>query len=138
MRLRALVFDDNEIVRVLLSTLLRKRGYEVRSFSEPGACALYTHADCNCMNDSPCADVLITDVRMPNVSGLEMVEQLLRNGCKIKNIAFVSGSWTEAEYAKAYELGCKIFQKPFQISEIDAWLEASEKSVQADRVLAEW
>lgn len=75
---------------------------------------------------------------MPNVSGLDMVEKLLENGCKIKNIAFISGSWTDEEYARALDLGCRVFEKPFKLEQIGEWLDQCEKRIKPDRVLTVW
>jgi hypothetical protein len=72
------------------------------------------------------------------VSGLEFIEKLLKNGCKVKNIAFISGSWTDKEYKLATKLGCKTFQKPFEINKLEAWLDECEKNVAPDRVLTNW
>ncbi|WP_297331704.1 hypothetical protein, partial [Pseudoalteromonas sp.] len=64
--------------------------------------------------------------------------EVLQKGCKMRNISFVSGGWREAEFSQARERGGKIFQKPFKIIKIEAWLKECEKSVRPDRVLAEW
>jgi CheY-like chemotaxis protein len=138
MKLRALVLDDNDIIRSLLSTILMKRGYEVRSFSDPGSCPLFTSHECFCTASEACTDIILSDVRMPHVSGLEFVSKLLKNGCKAKNIAFISGSWTEEEYKLARELGCKTFQKPFDINKLEGWFDECEKNVEPDRVLTNW
>lgn len=138
MKLRALIFDDEDIVRTLLSTICMQRGYEVRSFSTPDACPLYSTDECYCTDNQACADIILTDVRMPHVSGLEFIEKLLNGGCRVRNIAFISGSWTDEEYQKALAMGCKTFNKPFDIRELKEWFNECEKGVTADRVLAEW
>ncbi len=138
MKFRALVLDDNDIIRTLLSTVLMKRGYEVRSFSDPDSCPLFKVHGCSCTATEACADMILSDVRMPHVSGLEFIEKLRKNGCKVKHVAFISGSWTDIEYAKAKEMGCEIFNKPFNISILDRWLDSCEKDIAADRVLTRW
>lgn len=65
---RILVVDDEESIRTVLRTLLSRLGYEV-SVACDGAQALEflkTHV----------VDVVLTDLRMPNVGGLKLLESL--------------------------------------------------------------
>jgi CheY-like chemotaxis protein len=138
MKYRALVLDDDDVIRSLLSTILVKRGYDVRSFSFPGSCPLFNNHECICTAEEACADIILSDVRMPQVSGMEFIERLFENGCKVKHMAFISGSWSDREYAQAEIMGCKTFNKPFSVSELEKWLDACEKDIAPDRVLREW
>lgn len=67
---RVLVLDDEEAVRVALARVLRERGYEV-STADNGVAALS-------LLQSDRFAVLLCDVRMPGMSGLEVVPQALR------------------------------------------------------------
>lgn len=71
MKIRALVFEDNDQLRSLISTILEMRGYEVFTFSEPGSCPLYLKDKCPCPLKHTCADIIITDINMPSVTGLD-------------------------------------------------------------------
>jgi len=133
MALRALVFDDEEDVRDILTLFLRARGYEVLSFSDPGT----FNTRCSCSEGKPCGDILITDNRMPRLTGLELVRRLLRNGCNgvVRNMAVISGHWTGADLREAGRLGCKTFHKPFRMEEIYKWLDECEGRINANSKL---
>lgn len=139
MRPRAFVLDDDQEIRSLITSILDKRGYEVLSFSEPRFCPVYLDGECPCPKNYTCADVFVSDNNMPNITGLEFVENQLRNDCKviIRNIALMSGAWTDDELNQAQRLGCKIFSKPFTIAEIERWLDECEKRIPPYRKLSE-
>ncbi len=65
---RVLVVDDEENIRLVLRTLLRKHGYEVE-VADNGATAL-------ALVDSFGPDVILTDVRMPRLGGLDLLAAL--------------------------------------------------------------
>lgn len=65
---RVLVVDDEENIRLVLKTLLKKNGYDVE-VAESGDVALTKV-------DSFGPDVIITDVRMPKMNGLDLLATL--------------------------------------------------------------
>ena len=65
---RILVVDDEENIRLVLRTLLKKHGYEVE-VAEGGEAALAAL-------DSFDPDVILTDVRMPRMGGLDLLAAL--------------------------------------------------------------
>ena len=65
---RVLVVDDEENIRLVLRTLLRKQGYEVE-VAESGEAAL-------ALVDTFGPDVVLTDVRMPRMGGLDLLATL--------------------------------------------------------------
>src|SRR5579883_2263760 len=65
---RVLVVDDEESIRIVLRTLLKKHGYEVE-VAESGEQAL-------ALVDSFGPDVILTDVRMPKMGGLDLLGTL--------------------------------------------------------------
>jgi DNA-binding response OmpR family regulator len=138
MKRRAIVFDDIEAIQEILRRMLAMRGYEVMTYSNPGECPLQHEHDCQCNSKHTCADLIISDRDMPKVSGLQFVEGQIAKGCRVKNIAFMSGAWSESDLKKAKELGCKVFFKPFTIQEINDWLDECEKNIEPDRVLSDW
>ncbi len=137
MQLRAIVIDDDEACRFLLTQILKNRGYEVVSFPNPGACPLFKNSECSCPADIACGDFLLTDNRMPGISGLEFIDRQVKGGCKgkVANKAVLSGTWSQEELCQAQQLGCKVFEKPYRSEEIETWLEVQEKLIPADRKL---
>lgn len=48
----------------------------------------------------------------------------------------MSGNWPKEDMTIAKKLGCKVFNKPFTISEMDEWLDDVEKNIDLDRELS--
>jgi two-component system, NtrC family, response regulator AtoC len=65
---RVLVVDDEENIRLVLRTLLKKHGYEVE-VADSGESAL-------ALVDAFGPDVILTDVRMPKMGGLDLLATL--------------------------------------------------------------
>src|SRR5215813_3362053 len=65
---RVLVVDDEENIRLVLKTLLKRHGYDVE-IADSGEAALT-------LVDSFGPDVILTDVRMPKLNGLDLLATL--------------------------------------------------------------
>jgi CheY-like chemotaxis protein len=137
-QLRAIVFDDNESIRNLVKRVLEDRGYEVLIYTDPTECPLQHSHECQCDETQVCSDIVISDIDMPNVSGLEYVEQQLNKGCKVPNIAIMSGLWSESRLEQAKALGCKTFEKPFALGALTEWLKECESRIDPDKSLSDW
>lgn len=138
MRPRVLIFDDDPLIRQLLWAVCDRRGYEVFTFPDPGLCPLHTTDSCPCETGRSCSDIIISDLKMPNVMGLDFVEELIGKGCRCRNVALMSGSWSDDEFHRAQRLGCKVFAKPFHVSQIIEWLDAVEGRLVPSRKLDDW
>jgi CheY-like chemotaxis protein len=113
-----LLVEDDEELRLLLGTVLRRDGYEVveardgtEALERIGGGALRSH-------DPHTPDVVISDIRMPRESGLELLAGLRRAGCATPVILMTGfgGPSTEAE---ARRLGAAaVFDKPFDIDDL--------------------
>lgn len=71
------VVDDNPTIALTLGTILCREGYDSRSFNEP------REAIEAVKSDSP--DLLITDLIMPEITGIELANRIqhLTPNCKI-------------------------------------------------------
>ncbi len=138
MRLRAVVFDDEPAIRQTLSAMCDRRGYEVLTFPDPGLCPLYLMQRCPCPRGTFCADLLLSDLNMPEVQGLDFVEGLFAKSCIGPHVALMSGAWSPAAHARAVRLGCRLFSKPFSSAEILAWFDRVEAQVEPTRMLLDW
>ncbi len=135
---RAIVFDQEEIVLYLFKNLFTTLGYDVLTFSEAAICPLY---NCNadaCGQEHPCADVLFTTLKMPRMTGLELLELQAARGCKMNggNKALISESVDENNYRRLETLGSAFFQKPIDFGAVSNWLAALEKRIDLARPLA--
>ncbi len=103
---RVFVVDDDEAVRDSLALLLRSVGLEVASFD--GAQAFLdelSERDCGC---------LVLDIRMPGMSGLELLQRLRDQGNELP-IIFITGHGDVPMAVEAMKLGALDFlQKPFR------------------------
>ncbi len=136
MKYRTILCEDYESVRKIFNSILAERGHEVFSFEDAGDCPLNSLTECICDHKNPCSDIIITDVSMPKVSGLEFVENLRKKGCKIKNIALISGFWTEKDISRAKKNGCTVFHKPLKIEVLSEWLNNCEENIAPLRILS--
>ena len=134
---RVLIFEDNDILRSTLESILKKRGYQVFTFSEPRLCQVFDSVDHHCPVDHACTDILISDVHMPSKTGLELIQERLQKGCKVKYRALMSGDWTRSDLKLAHELGCRVFHKPFNLSELLNWLADCTRQINLERKLSD-
>ena len=138
MNYRALIFDDQKEIRQILWSLFDSREYEVFTFPHPTLCPLSVEDHCPCPKEQACSDVIVSDMEMPFKNGFDFIEEQLNKGCKCKNIALMSGAFTNAHFDKAKSLGITIFKKPFQIASITSWLDRIEKDIGPQRILTDW
>jgi CheY-like chemotaxis protein len=136
-KVRAIVLDDNNTVRTVISDILEDRGYEVFDSSEPTFSPIYLDSKCPCSGEYLCANIVITDINMPNMTGLEFIEYQKSMGCKIPNIAVMSGRWTVEELEHAKRLGCHTINKPFKVDEIKKWLDVCESKLNTNCKLSD-
>ena len=123
MSARVFIFDDDELIRTTLKYFVEQEGFKVSAFSQPDHCSVYYSGDCMCPQKEACADIIITDVNMPGVSGLSFIENQIRKGCKVQHIAVMSGDWTDPGLKQAKSWGCQVFYKPFSILKLKQWLD---------------
>jgi CheY-like chemotaxis protein len=137
-RMRVLLLEDDEHIRDLMTDLFKSRGYEVVHFATPAVCPLQQKPDCICDEHSRCADIILSDLEMPFLTGLQFIENQKNKNCKAPYLAMMSGNWNHHEVEKAKELGCKVFYKPFKISEITEWLVYIEQNINLNRRLTDF
>jgi CheY-like chemotaxis protein len=109
-----LLVDDDGDVRETLAEMLEELGYVVRQ-ARNGAEAL------SILEGQEKLDVLVTDVRMPGMSGLELSAAAMarRSGLRV---ILISG------FFRPQVLTCRFLQKPFRTYDLDAAIRAELES----------
>jgi len=109
-RLLLSVIDDDGRLRESLPELLREFGFAARAFSSGPAFLSSSH-----VNETRC---LILDVAMPEMSGLDLQQELKRRGQAIP-IIFISGQKDEDIRKQAFRQGAvRFLYKPFSDSDL--------------------
>ncbi len=104
---RILVVDDERSMRELLAIVLRREGYEVL-LAENGRAAIDT------LEREP-VDLLISDIKMPDISGVEVLRAAKQIDRDILGIMITAFATTETA-VEAMRLGaCDYLSKPFDI-----------------------
>jgi two-component system response regulator FixJ len=104
------IVDDDEAVRDSLSVLLESKGYAVRNF---GSAAEFLSAA-----PSLLAGCLIADIRMPEMDGLELQQQLIDRSLNFPLIV-ITGHGDIALAVRAMKAGAVDFiEKPFALEVI--------------------
>jgi FixJ family two-component response regulator len=99
------VIDDDEKFRAALQRLLKAAGFSVRSFA-----SAEDFLKSGQQNETGC---LITDIRMPGMSGLDLQAKLSAEHCPIPTI-FISAHGDEKMRLQAMRGGAvKFLAKPF-------------------------
>lgn len=109
------VIDDEEPVRLSLAKLLRAIGFPSRVF--PSATA-YLESDA--IGEESC---LLLDLRMPGMSGIDLVEELHRRGLRVPTIVMTGhADQRSAERLEPFGL-IGFLEKPFAVDQLRELLE---------------
>src|SRR5947209_6230609 len=104
---RILVVDDERSMRELLAIVLRREGYEVL-LAENGRAAIET------LEREP-VDILISDIKMPDLSGVEVLRAAKQIDKNILGIMITAFASTDTA-VEAMRLGaCDYLSKPFDV-----------------------
>ena len=110
---RILVIDDDVQVRGAVRRILERAGHTVEDVGN-GDAGLRAH------RERP-ADLIITDIFMPERDGIETVRQLRRESPQVKIIVISGGDRTQTmDLRKDAELlgAARSLRKPFELSEL--------------------
>lgn len=99
---RILVVDDDEMVLIALSELLKPEGYEVQSVAS-GASALEKL-------EGDGYDLLMLDIIMPGMDGFELCKKIREiENYKETPIVFLTAKSREEDRTKGMEVGANLF-----------------------------
>jgi len=110
---RILVIDDDVQIREMLTQFFERFGYEVMA-AQDGNVGLKAHA-------AHPADLIITDIIMPEKEGIETIGEFRKRYPEVKIVAMSGGGKIEAhQYLNtARALGAQMtFSKPLDLAEV--------------------
>jgi DNA-binding response OmpR family regulator len=105
---RILVIEDEWTIRLFIAVNLKLRGYEVVE-AEDGAEALEILQNTD-------VDLVVTDLLMPNVSGMELIAWLKRERAHLPVVAVSAAETDLSEIAPV--VADAVLKKPFAINEL--------------------
>lgn len=108
-----MVVDDDVQIRQLLGQVMRRQGYEVIE-ADDGDVAL------RLFRERP-ADLVITDLLMPNKEGLELIQATRQIAPDVKLIAFSGGGRFDQGAVLKFAEGFgadRVFTKPVPLAEL--------------------
>jgi DNA-binding NtrC family response regulator len=114
-----MVVDDESIVGKRLKPALEKRGYEVEVFGDgDGAIERLRER---------VFDIVVTDIRMPNVDGMQLLEHIVARKLRTK-VILITGYATVDVAREALRKGAFDFiAKPFKPADLRAVIERASK-----------
>jgi DNA-binding response OmpR family regulator len=112
---RVLVVDDEPDLRELVAFRLSSDGYEVTELAS-GVELLRTLRRADAPGDF---DIVVMDVRMPQLSGIDALASLRASGCALP-VILMSGSPDAATGARALALDAPLLAKPFELRDLSA------------------
>jgi len=120
-----LIVDDEAHIRKVIGGILKRRGYDIIE-AENGVEGL---------NMFEQADIVITDIHMPKIDGLEFIEEIrTRTDRDVPIIILTAYSTTEIAI-KALKLGAfDYIKKPFEKEELISSVEKASKTVEKGKV----
>jgi FixJ family two-component response regulator len=111
MKRRLFVVDDDGAIRQSLAESLRSAGYDVQ------ACATATEL-LGCFDRGDAGRCVITDVRMPGMSGLRLMKEIEQRRIDVP-VVLISGHGDIPMAVRAMKAGAADFiEKPFTVEEI--------------------
>ena len=114
MRPRALIIDDDEPIRVMLSAILRQQGFTVDT-ARDGDDAI------KCLQKEPGYKVILLDLMMPRVNGYDVLRHIAANWPDLLKRTIVATAVPEKEIRR--ELTQPVFRvhlKPFELPKLIA------------------
>jgi DNA-binding response OmpR family regulator len=118
---RILLAEDDREMRHLLATLLRKDGYEVIESADGKV--LLENLRSSRARGGDRYDLVITDIRMPGVTGLQVLAEL-REFDTTTPVVLITSFGDSETHETANRLGADaVFDKPFNVNDLRKYVE---------------
>lgn len=120
-KLKLLVVDDEPIVGKRLKSALEKYGYDVEIF-ETGQSAIRRLAELE-------FDIVVSDVRMEDADGLEVLDAVKKNSARTKTILITGYATVEVAREALAKGAFDFLAKPFQPKDLRSLIEKAAKEL---------
>jgi CheY-like chemotaxis protein len=120
----AVVFDDDDLFLTLFTRIFKANGLKVTSYANPRLYLCSQPGVEKCPVEERCTDFLLTDFKMPGMTGLEFLRRVKQLSCKIPTSrkAIISGNWMDEDLKEARSLGIRVFHKSDAKKYISEWV----------------
>ena len=127
--IRILVADDDEAMRSLLGASLRREGFEVQECVDGGELLAELEA---ARTGDPAPQLVVSDLRMPGVSGLDVLHWLRRWLPQVP-VILITAFGDQQAHRRAEALGAvMVIDKPFDLGEFLEHVSETLKRFSAD------
>ncbi len=124
-KLRTLILDDESIVCKRLKPALEKSGYEVETFDNP--------TDALKRIDQEEFDIVVTDIRMDEIDGIQVLEHVLARSSRTR-VIIITGYATVEMAREALAKGAFDFiAKPFKPNDLRAVIAKAAKELKSEK-----
>jgi len=117
---RILVVDDEELLRRLLVTALSGRGHQVETAGDGEEAARKL--------ESGRFDLLITDFRMPKMTGIALIQWIKEKKLRIPVVLMSSNTLEEMKATFSELVGVEFLRKPFGLTDLFTAVQRSRRS----------
>ena len=119
-RPRILLVEDEFEMRRLLAEVLQKEGYDITEAENGAEGVDHVLESWRCGGSTEPFDLVISDIRMPGWTGLEIVEIVATSGMATP-VILITAFGTAETHVQARRLGAvAVFDKPFELSSLVA------------------
>jgi two-component system, NtrC family, response regulator GlrR len=102
---RFLLVEDHDPIRMLMTEMLTRAGHEVVAVGSAEAALVELEAGGD-------TEALITDARLPGLSGFELIEWVASHDSQLPKL-IVTGGAAKHDIDRARSLGASVLLKPF-------------------------
>jgi DNA-binding NtrC family response regulator len=120
-KLQIMILDDEPIVGKRLKPALTKYGFEVETFEDPAAAIAR-------LNEKE-FDIVVTDVRMEEVNGIQVLEHVMEKSKRSKVIIITGYATVEVAREALLKGAFDFIAKPFKPNDLRAVIDKAARSL---------
>ena len=129
---RVMLVDDDKVMLIAMEEALKESGYETSTYESAESALEVIEQSLAANGDQPPCDLLVSDINMPGISGLEFCQKISQKAeFKYVPVMLVSGQTDEQTIVEGYKSGCFDFiPKPLLLDKFLAKCDNATKQMQ--------